>query len=137
MTDKTTFDPDAGIRYAKRGDAQKGNDMEAPTAGNLALVGGETAKQTRRGRVEPDGQEANPDPKIIEGALPELERLYRRKQDANADFNAAVKDKAKKAGFNASVVKKFITVRANEQMEEERRKQDQLALLFFDISSAA
>ena len=95
----------------------------------------ETGKLISKAKVRKDieGQEG-----VIKmkPAKDEIDRLVKLKGDAEeaADaYGAAVKFVAEQANLLASVVRKFVNARAGEKFEEERRKCEQLQLMFDEL----
>ncbi len=110
--------------------------METPgTAATLQVIDGEGNKRAAKGRINPDKQEAIITLAPVKERIEELERLYQRKEDLAVAFNDGVKACAQKAGLNASVLKKFVIARLNDQLPEMHCEQDQLALLLFDVGA--
>lgn len=86
-----------------------------------------------RGRRDSQGQEGVIKLKPAEDSIQELVDLYVKAGEASDKLNDAIKAVAEKSELLASVVRKFVTARAGEKFEEEKRKCEQLGLLFDEI----
>jgi hypothetical protein len=54
--------------------------------------------------------------------------------DSNAAFSDAIKVTAEKGGVQAAVLRKFVKATAGDQREEKKRENEQLCLLFDEVS---
>jgi hypothetical protein len=95
----------------------------------------ERAINKARGRKETDGQEKVISTKPIRESVTELCQLKVKADAARDRLNVAVKAVAEKSGLLSSVVRKFVNARAGENFEEEKRKVEQLGLVFDEVSN--
>lgn len=86
---------------------------------------------TRRtpGRKD-QGIEAVPNAAPVMEVIEDLVHLHRKKEAANETYNAAVKKTAERAGLLSAVVNKFVAAKAGDKFEDEKKKVEQLALVF-------
>ena len=105
--------------------------MEAGAAANVAPIRG------ARGRKDGDGQEVVIEMKPVREVLQELLELDKKARNAAQRRNDAIKAVAKKSGLLSSVVRKLVNARAGEDFAEEKRKVDQLALVFEEIGDGS
>lgn len=87
-----------------------------------------------RRRVE-EGQEKVIETGEIKRRIGDLEELYKRSVSAREQFNEAVKIAAEESGLLAVVVKKYVKARVDDKAEAEKRKFEQLCLLFLDVGT--
>jgi len=93
-----------------------------------------TEPRTRKARGREDrGQEAVIKLDPIKSQVDELVQLHRKAAEANDQYGEAIKATAEKSGLLASVVRKFVAARAGEKFTEEKKKAEQLSLLFEDV----
>jgi len=86
---------------------------------------------TRKARGRKDqGIEAVPNSKPVLDAIEDLVHLHRKKEDASDTYNSAVKKVAERAGLLSAVVNKFVAAKAGDKFEDEKKKVEQLALVF-------
>jgi len=71
--------------------------------------------------------------KHVQDAVPELEELYRKKQDASDSYASGCKRIAEKAGINHKVLKKYVTARAEGKLDDYRESARQMDLLLDEI----
>jgi len=71
--------------------------------------------------------------KNVQDAVPELEDLYRKKQDAADSYASGCKRIAEKAGINHQVLKKYIKARAEGTIDDYRDRARQMDLLLDNI----
>jgi len=71
--------------------------------------------------------------KHVQDAVPELEDLYRKKQDAADSYASGCKRIAEKAGINHQVLKKYIKARAEGTIDDYRDRARQMDLLLEEI----
>jgi hypothetical protein len=88
----------------------------------------ESTSKSVRGRKD-QGIEAVPK-NVPETKIADLVHLHNKKSQANESYNDAVKATAEKYGLLSSVVNKKVSARAGEKYEEEKKKVEQLALVF-------
>ena len=86
-----------------------------------------------RGRKDHEQQEAVIKLAPIRERLHELEQLYREGVEASEAFADAVKETAEASGLLAKVVRKFVTARCRDEIDERKRENEQLTFLFDDI----
>lgn len=94
---------------------------------------GTTGRNRPKGRKDADKQEAVIKTGPIKEKIDDLVALYIKMGRAADTFNDAVKATAEKSGLLASVVRKFVVARAGEKFEEEKRKCEQLQLVFDEV----
>lgn len=87
------------------------------------------AARRTRGRKD-QGIEAVPNSKPVMDAINDLVHLHRKKEDASDTYNSAVKKVAERAGLLSAVVNKFVTAKAGDKFEDEKKKVEQLSLIF-------
>lgn len=93
----------------------------------------DTAAQegTRRARGRKNqGIEEVPHSAPVMEVIEDLVHLHHKKEAANETYNAAVKKVAERAGLLTAVVNKFVAAKAGNKFEDEKRKVEQLALIF-------
>lgn len=86
-----------------------------------------------RGRKDADGQEMVPQPKVLAEAMDELEVAYKKQGAAVERFSDMVKKVAKASGLLASVVKKVVKARCDDNFAAKQREYEQLSLIFAEI----
>jgi hypothetical protein len=93
---------------------------------------GNAAKRTRKvvGRQDKIGQEAIIDSSVIKEREQELVRLYNRSGEAQEDLSTAIKKTAEDSGFNAAAVRRYITAKAGDDFDKQKKHVQQLALIF-------
>jgi hypothetical protein len=99
-----------------------------------ATVGGNGKAPHVRGRKAKDKQEAvikltELSPAIVGTLVADLKHA----QEAGKVFGDGIVANAKRAGIEASVLRRFITARAGEDFEEKKRDAQQLSLLFEEL----
>lgn len=92
-----------------------------------------TKEKRTRGRKDADRQEKVIEVEAVKDRVEELIRLYKASGDAQEAFNDGIKKAAEDSGLLAATVRKFVVARAGEKFEEEKRKCEQLSLLFEEI----
>lgn len=92
-----------------------------------------TDRKPPAGRKAKDGTDEVIRTKPIKDACKDMMTLYMKKQQANADFNAAVKAVAERSNTNASNIKKLIAASASGNFADIRRGVDQQAILFEEV----
>lgn len=102
------------------------NDVQTYDNGN--------GKRRMKGRKDADKQEKIIQLDAIKASLPELLELHTAVVDSNAAFSDAIKVTAEKGGVQASVLRKFVKATAGDQREEKKRENEQLCLLFDEVS---
>lgn len=86
---------------------------------------------TRKTRGRKDqGIEAVPNSAPVMEVIEDLVHLHHKKEAANETYNAAVKKTAERAGLLSAVVNKFVSAKAGDKFEDEKKKVSQLALVF-------
>jgi hypothetical protein len=103
--------------------------MDAATATDKAI-------SKARGRKNSEGQEAIIYTTKAKNEIERLIKLKTKSEEAAEDFNNAVKHVAEQAGIQAGVLRKFVNARAGEKYEDEKRRCEQLALLFEEVGEA-
>ncbi len=92
-----------------------------------------TTTSNVRGRKGPEGQEAAIKMQPIKDAVEDAVELYNKLGQASEQFNDAIKAMAEKSGMLAVVVRKLVTARAGEKFDDEKRKVEQLSLIFEEV----
>lgn len=82
-----------------------------------------------RGRMDRSGQEQIPK-KVLPAVITELVRLHDAAADAQSAFSDAVKAQAEKHGLLAACLNRYVKATAGEKFDEEKKKVEQLVLLF-------
>jgi hypothetical protein len=85
-----------------------------------------------RGRKD-QGQEAVVKTDVLKDKVADLVHLHNKAAAAAETYGDAIKTTAEKAGLLASVVRKFVAARAGEKFEEEKKKAEQLSLVFDEV----
>ena len=92
-----------------------------------------TAISKASGRRDKQGQEVVIKMKELEERIVDLVELHIKAGRAKDALNDAIKGAAEKCGLQASVVSKFVSVRAGENFQEKKRDAEQLMLCFDEI----
>lgn len=100
--------------------------MDAATATDNAI-------SKAKGRKDGMGQEAVIKMAPVKENIDNLIELFTKAGEASEKLNDAIKATAEKSGLLAGVVRKFVTARAGEKFEEEKRKVEQLSLIFDEV----
>lgn len=82
------------------------------------------------GRKDGDGQEAVVDVTALKKGMPKAIKLEKDLADARADASAFYKKFAKECGLNTAQLKKAAKAYADEDTEAQRRKAEQMSLIF-------
>lgn len=86
-----------------------------------------------QGRKDNQGQDAVLQISELADKLQRLQKLKIQADEAKEDFSSAVKAVALKAGLLASVVRKVVAARTGDRVSDEKRKADQLSLVFEEL----
>lgn len=86
------------------------------------------------GRKDKGNQPAVMDVTKLRDSLTKLKNLKVAADDAASDYGDAVTKAAEKCGVLASVVRKVVSAYAGDDFEEEKRKVEQLALVFEEVA---
>jgi hypothetical protein len=81
------------------------------------------------GRQDKDGP-AVMKPEVMLKGVPELVKLKKVVKDAQTEYDEAKVKLAEKTGFLASTIEKRVNAEANDNLEETKRKVEQLAIAF-------
>jgi hypothetical protein len=92
-------------------------------------------KDNPTGRKDGDGQEAVVDVGALKKGMPKAIKLEKELADARSDASAFYKKFAKECGLNTAQLKKAAKAYADEDTEAERRKADQLSLIFVECGA--
>lgn len=87
-------------------------------------------KRAPKGRKDATGQESVIVLEVITEREEELVRLHEAAKDASEDYSTAVNKAAEDSGLNAAAVRKFISAKAGDKFEAEKKRVQQLALVF-------
>lgn len=90
-------------------------------------------RRTARGRQDRSKQEKVIDMSKLTEKIDHLVNLHKATKDASADYSAAIKVVAEKAGLLASVVRRFVVAKAGESFDDKKKEAEQLALVFDEI----
>lgn len=91
---------------------------------------GNTSARSMRGRKSGDGSEETIKIAPIKEATKELMRAYKKKELANADYNAMAKAVAERSNANTGILKRLIASSAKGKYQDTRRLIEQQAVLF-------
>lgn len=86
-----------------------------------------------RGRKNRDLQEAVVTTAPLRKREAELVRLHQLSIEASDALSDAIKKVAEDSGLLASVVRKYVTARAKENVPEKKREAEQLSLVFGEL----
>jgi hypothetical protein len=100
-----------------------------------AALATDKAISKARGRKDTTGTEVVMQTKPIKEMLKDLILLETRRAAATEKFNDQVKAVAEKAGFLSSVVRRIVKAHAGESFEEEKRKVEQLGIVFDEVGA--
>lgn len=89
--------------------------------------------KTVAGRKDRDGAEKVVTLQPLRKKLKHLAALKDTLDGARGSFNAAVKAVAEETGLMSSVITKLIKARSDDKVDDERRKADQLSMVFAEI----
>lgn len=103
---------------------------ELPGVTTTKPRGGKNKNKRAEGRKSADGSAAVLRPKTVMQAGKELMSLFKRKQEANAAYNAAAKAVAERSGFNTSAITRIVNASARAKFEDVKRHIEQTNLLF-------
>jgi hypothetical protein len=87
-------------------------------------------KEVVTGRKDKDGQEAVVDVNALKKGMPKAIKLEKELADARSDASEFYKKFAKEAGLNAAQLKAAARAYANEEIESQRRKAEQMTMIF-------
>lgn len=87
-------------------------------------------KRTPKGRKDASGQESVIELEVINDREKELIRLHEAAKEAAEDYSTAINKAAEDSGLNAAAVRKFIAAKAGDKFEAEKKRVEQLALVF-------
>ena len=79
------------------------------------------------------GQEAVIKMAPVKENIDNLIELFTKAGEASEKLNDAIKAMAEKSGMLAVVVRKLVTARAGEKFDDEKRKVEQLSLIFDEV----
>lgn len=69
----------------------------------------------------------------VRESIKELETLLQKKQDASVGFNDGIKRVAEKAMISHKVLRRYITARVQDKLDDYHHQAEQMALLFDEI----
>jgi hypothetical protein len=93
-------------------------------------AGGGTGRGKKpAGRQDKDGP-AVMKPEVMLKGVPELVKLKKSVKEAQTEYDEAKVKLAEKTGFLASTIEKRVNAEANDNLEETKRKVEQLAIAF-------
>lgn len=111
-----------------------GNGARPPAGGGGPAAGekprGAAKPDKETGRKDGDGQEAVVDVTALKKGMPKAIKLEKDLADAKADASKFYKKFAKECGLNTAQLKKAAKAYADEDIEAQRRKAEQLTLIF-------
>jgi hypothetical protein len=87
------------------------------------------ARTGAAGRRDSQGTIAIPK-KVPQAKIDELVQLHRKKTEANDAYNEGVKKMAEKHGMNSAVISKLVSAHANDKVQDEKNKIEQMAFAF-------
>ena len=93
----------------------------------------ELAIRNASGRKDNDGIEAVIKTKPLKDGIHELMRLKTKADQKRDDLAAAVKRIAEQSGLLSSVVRKLVNARTGDKFQEEKRKVEQLGIVFEEV----
>ena len=93
-------------------------------------VGNGSGEDKPTGRKDGDGQEAVVNVTALKNGMPKAIKLEKELADARADASAFYKKFAKECGLNTAQLKKAAKAYADEDAEAQRRKAEQMTLIF-------
>lgn len=103
---------------------------ETSTEGKGKNGKGKRAPKVPSGRKDNSGQEAVITRDVIYKREEELVRLNVKAKDAAEDYSTAINKAAEDSGLNAAAVRKYIASKANDTFAADKKKVQQLALVF-------
>jgi hypothetical protein len=110
----------------------KGSEREAADLAERAI--GKAKKRGRKdavvGRQDKDGQEAAIDLTALKKGMPKAIKLEKDLADSRSDASAFYKKFAKECGLNTAQLKAAAKAYADEEIEAQRRKAEQMTLIF-------
>jgi hypothetical protein len=115
---------------------ENGNGARPPAGGGQPAKGekrrgaAKPDKETVVGRQDKDGQEAAIDLTALKKGMPKAIKLEKDLADARSDASAFYKKFAKECGLNTAQLKKAAKSYADEDAEAQRRKAEQMSLIF-------
>lgn len=92
-------------------------------------AGGGRRRSAPAGRQDKDGPAVIKQDVFLKG-IPELVKLKKAVKDAQTEYDEAKVKLAEKSGFLAATVEKRVAAEANDKLEENKRKVEQLAIAF-------
>lgn len=119
-----------------------GNGAKPPVGGGKPAAGEKprgAAKpekdETVTGRQDKDGQEAAIDVTALKKGMPKAIKLEKELADARSDASKFYKKFAKECGLNTAQLKKAAKAYADEDIEAQRRKAEQMNLIFSECGA--
>lgn len=118
-----------------RTDTTRGRPRAAP--GKNGKKGPGHDDDTTVGRQDGDGQEAIVNVTALKKGMPKAIKLEKDLADAKSDASKFYKNFAKECGLNTAQLKKAAKAYADEAIEDQRRKAEQLTLIFTECGGGA
>lgn len=119
--------PPVGGGEPAKGEKRRGANK--PNGKHHAKANGE-GRESVTGRQDKDGQEAVLDVTALKKGMPKAIKLEKDLADAKSDASAFYKKFAKECGLNTAQLKKAAKAYADEDIEAQKRKAEQMSLIF-------
>lgn len=110
--------------------AAGGNGADTHKPNGKGRKNGADKDDSVTGRQDKDGQEAAIDLTALKKGMPKAIKLEKELADARSDASKFYKKFAKECGLNTAQLKKAAKAYADEDTEAQRRKAEQMSLIF-------